>query len=120
MTVPLGFFALEPEPWGAPLVPCDEFHPVFAGGPGVADPDSDGWLVSAGTRNTIVLHPNDAPGLQEDPDVFRHCSGCCGLHGQAGMNHQCPCGAHVGTLINDCNTPYELHLEPNRVRVITD
>ncbi len=120
-TTPLGFFALEPEPWGAPLVPCAEPRPVFAGGPCLGDPDDvDGYLVSAGTRNTVVLHPDDARGLREDTDCLRHCSGCCGLHGQAGMNRQCPCGAHVGTLINDCNTAYELHLEPSRVRLITD
>lgn len=117
-TVPLGFFALEPEPWGAPLVPCDEPLPVFAGGPALGDPDTDGFLVSAGTRNTVVLHPDDAPGLLDDPDVLRHCSGCCGLHGQAGMNRQCPCGAHVGTLINDCNTPYEMHLEPSQIHPV--
>ncbi|MFE3109246.1 hypothetical protein ACFXKJ_25205 [Kitasatospora indigofera] len=119
-TVPLGFFALEPEPWGAPLVPTDECREVFPGGPCVADPDGDGFLVSVGPRNTVVLHPDDARGLREDSDVFRHCSGCCGLHGRAGMNQQCPCGAHVGTLINDCNTAYELHLEPGQVRSITD
>ncbi|MEW2582326.1 hypothetical protein [Streptomyces virginiae] len=120
-TVPLGFFALEPGPWGAPLVPSAEPHPVFPGGPCVGDPDSDdGFLVSAGTRNTVVLHPDDARGLRQDPDLARHCSGCCGLHGRAGMNRQCPCGAHVGTLVNDCNTAYELHLEPSRVRPATD
>lgn len=61
-TVPLGYLAPEPEPWGAPLVPSDEPHPVLPGGPGVADSDGDRWLVSAGTRNTVALHPDDAPG----------------------------------------------------------
>jgi hypothetical protein len=34
------------------------------------------------------------------------------------MNHLCPCGVEVGTLISDCNTAYELHLDPGRVRTI--
>ncbi|MFI5666600.1 hypothetical protein [Streptomyces sp. NPDC051704] len=117
-TVPRGFYALDPEPWGAPLVPCEEPRPVFGGGPCVGDPDDvEGFLVSAGTRNTVVLHPDDARGLQEDTDYARHASGCCGLHGQAGMNRTCPCGTHVGTLANDCITAFELHLEPARVRL---
>ncbi|GAA1231411.1 hypothetical protein GCM10009665_22180 [Kitasatospora nipponensis] len=119
-TMPLGFFAREPEPWGAPLVPTDECREVFPGGPCLGDPDGDRFLVSAGPRNTVVLHPDDARGLRKDTDCTRHSSGCCGLHGHAGMNRQCPCGAHVGTLINDCNTAYELHLEPTQVRLIAD
>ncbi|MFF3068938.1 hypothetical protein ACFVSN_02025 [Kitasatospora sp. NPDC057904] len=117
-TLRLGFFALEPEPWGAPLVPSDECREVFGGGPCLGDPDSDGFLVSAGPRNTVVLHPEDAPGLQPHPD-WKHSGGCCGLNGQSGMNQLCPCGVEVGTLISECNTAYELHLDPSRVRSAT-
>ncbi len=115
-TVPLGFFALEPEPWGAPLVPSEECHTVFAGGPCLGDPDGDGFLVSAGPRDTVVLHPDDAPGLR--PNFGAEHVGCCGFHGQAGVNRWCPCGAEVGTEISDCCTAYELHLDPARVRPV--
>jgi hypothetical protein len=65
-TMNQGFYALEPEPWGAPFPPTDECVAVFPGGPAVADPDGDGFLMSAGPRNTIVLHPDDAPDLLPD------------------------------------------------------
>lgn len=109
-----GFYALEPEPWGAPFLPTDECVAVFPGGPAVGDPDGDGFLTSAGPRDTIVLHPNDAPDLL--PDLEGDHVGCCGLHGQGGLNRLCPCGATVGTEISECYTAYELHLDPARVQ----
>ncbi|GAA3478485.1 hypothetical protein GCM10018966_030150 [Streptomyces yanii] len=117
-TLPPGFFALEPEPWGSPFVPSDECRKAFAGGPCIGDPDGDGFLVSARPRNTVVLHPDDAPGLQRHPGSGH--VGCCGCHGRSGMNRVCPCGAAVGTEISECYTAYELHLDPNRVRAVTD
>ena len=114
-TVGRGFYALDPEPWGPPFVPTDEAVAIFPGGPCVADPDGDGFLVSAGPRNTIVLHPEDAPVLEYSPKDGD--MGCCGVPGTAGLNMRCPaCGVDVGTLISECYTAYELHLVPDLVR----
>ncbi|WP_441250539.1 hypothetical protein [Kitasatospora sp. McL0602] len=115
-TLALGFFALESEPWGAPFVPTDECRAAFPGGPCIGDPYGDGFLVSAGPRNTVVLHPDDAPHLQRSPDA-KHV-GCCGCHGQEGKNRTCPCGAEVGTVISECYTAYELHLDPGQIRAV--
>ncbi|MFE7594835.1 hypothetical protein ACFU6K_36075 [Kitasatospora sp. NPDC057512] len=115
-TVPVGFFAVDPEPWGAPLVPSAECLAVFPGGPAVADPAGPGFLVSGGPCDTVVLHPDDASGLRMHPD-WRHV-GCCGTTGRGGPNRLCPCGAEVATLVSDCSTPYELHLDPGRVRAV--
>lgn len=82
-------------------------------------------VVSAGPRNTIVIHRDDAPSLRRHPDASR-LTGCCGPFGAAGPNQVCPCGAEVarsGATINGCgfNTdggllrPHELHLYPDRV-----
>lgn len=115
-TMHAGHYALEPEPWGAPFLPTDEPGAVFPGGPWVSDPDGDGFLTSAGPRNTIVLHPDDAPDLL--PDLEGDHTGCCGWHGQSGLNRLCPCGAAVGTEISECYTAYELHLDPAQVHVL--
>ncbi|OSZ56382.1 hypothetical protein OQI_33235 [Streptomyces pharetrae CZA14] len=120
-TMPHGFYAVEPEPWDAPLVPIDDPVPVFPEGPCVGDPDGDGFLVSAGPRDTIVLHPDDAPRLLhaqvgEDQDPWQHV-GCCGLHGRGGPNRLCPYGTPVGTETSDCSGAYELHLDPALVRL---
>ncbi len=48
---------------------------------------------------------------------WRH-AGCCGTTGRSGMNRLCPRGAEVATLVSDCSTPYELHLDPDRVRAV--
>ncbi|KPC78227.1 hypothetical protein [Streptomyces sp. NRRL S-4] len=113
-TVARGFYAFDPEPWGAPFVPTDEPVPMFPGGPSASPPDGDGFLMSGGPRNTIVLHCDDAPELHTDRDGDH--SGCCGLHGWNGPNQLCSCGASVGTKISECYTAYELHLDPARVR----
>ncbi|MFE3206343.1 hypothetical protein [Embleya sp. NPDC059237] len=114
-TVPRGMFAREREAWGAPLVATDDPVAVFASGPCVGDPDGDGFLMSAGPENTIVVHPDDAPTLVDHPDTSVHV-GCCGWHGREGMNRLCPCGALVGTEIGDCSTAFELHFDPEHVR----
>ncbi|MFC5749820.1 hypothetical protein [Actinomadura rugatobispora] len=112
-TVARGYYALDPEPWGPPFVPTDDAEAIFPGGPCVGDPDGDGFLVSAGPRDTIVLHPEDAPVLQYSPKPDD--AGCCGLTGRAGFNMRCPCGTDVGTEISECYTAYELHLVPDLV-----
>lgn len=77
--------------------------------------DVDGVsVVSAGPRNTIVIHPDDAPSLQVHPDSSR-LGGCCGPFGDNGPNRVCACGAEVATLMADCYGPHELHLDPDRV-----
>jgi hypothetical protein len=102
-TVPRGYYAIEPEPWGAPYAPG-------------RDPWSHagGSCVSAGPRNTVVIHPEDAPLLQPLPGNGNGI-GCCGPSGMYGPNRACPCGTVVATLTADCLGPYELHLDPVRV-----
>lgn len=78
--------------------------------------DGDGFLTSAGPRNTIVLHPDDAPDLL--PDLEGDHTGCCGWHGQSGLNRLCLCGAAVGTEIRECYTAYALHLDPAQVHAL--
>ncbi|MFJ5850867.1 hypothetical protein [Streptomyces sp. NPDC092903] len=113
-TVPRGHYAIEREPWGAPFV-CqeDQDNPVpgYPRGPLMAT--EEGFVVSAGVRNTIVVHPDDAPGLQPLPG-WENSTGCCGPNGTEGPNRACPCGVRIATLAADCSGPYELHLDPVR------
>ncbi|MER5753680.1 hypothetical protein [Streptomyces sp. NPDC002088] len=37
----------------------------------------EGFVVSAGVRNTIVVHPDDAPALRPLPN-WENTTGCCG------------------------------------------
>ena len=71
-------------------------------------------LISAGPRNDVVIHPDDAPSLQALPNG-ENSEGCCGPSGNSGLNRACPCGARVATLAADCFGPYELHLDALRV-----
>ncbi|QEV49808.1 hypothetical protein CP980_12780 [Streptomyces vinaceus] len=112
--LPQGHYAIETEPWGAPYVP----HPDQEKG-GPAQPrgpwrsDEGVAMVSAGPRNNIVIHPEDAPDLRPLPDGEKS-GGCCGPSGDRGLNRACPCGARVATLAADCFGPYELHLDAMR------
>lgn len=117
-TIPRGHFAVDPEPHGPPFVPAenqDESPAAYPGGPCISDADGV-VVVSAGLRNTFVLHPEDALGLtwQLMPDAS---SGCCGAPGDGPPNRACRCGAVVGSEMSDCYTPYELHLLPDAVRL---
>ncbi|MBP2479184.1 hypothetical protein JOF53_008056 [Crossiella equi] len=88
-TVPRGHYAVEPEPWGAPLVPFEgegDPGPAHARGPVVIR--DNGTLVSAG------------------PD---------GLYGR---NQACACGWLVATLVGDCMGPHELVLDPVRTYAV--
>lgn len=114
-TVPRGHYAIEREPWGAPFVPQDDQdHPVPAQPRwSLYATEEDGFVISAGVRDTVVLHPDDAPGLKPLAH-WENSSGCCGPLGIYGLNRACPCGARIATLAADCMTPYELHLDPVR------
>ncbi|MFH8345202.1 hypothetical protein [Streptomyces sp. NPDC018045] len=113
-TVPPGHYAIDPEPWGAP------FEPAGPGrGPGWDDrsllmpPGMDG-MISAGPRDTVIVHPDDLPGLRQAAGLGIH-HGCCGPLGTGGPNMACACGRLVATLTADCMGPHELHLDPRRV-----
>ncbi|MFF2375073.1 hypothetical protein ACFVUW_11895 [Streptomyces xiamenensis] len=113
-TVPQGHYAIEREPWGAPFVRQeDQDNPVPGHPRGPLMATKEGFLVSAGVRDTVVLHPDDAPGLQPLPG-WENSNGCCGPSGTEGPNRACPCGARIATLAADCSGPYELHLDPVR------
>ncbi|MGI5458199.1 hypothetical protein ACQEWB_34485 [Streptomyces sp. CA-249302] len=119
-TVPLGTYAVDPEPCGAPYVPhpdpdwCDAAHP---GNGCMGDPDGQGFLMSAGPRDTLVVHPEDARGYLSGNPAFQEI-GCCGPPGREGPNMVCAgCGAVVATLFADCSAPYATHFLPDAVRV---
>ncbi|KQV11397.1 hypothetical protein [Kitasatospora sp. Root107] len=111
-TVPSGHYAIELEPYGAPLVVAEV--------PGPAMPRrgmiyNDGQpLVSQGPKGNIVINPDDARSLE-----LRHASAaCCGATPDGGMNQLCACGTLVATLCSDCCLPYELHLSADHVRAV--
>ena len=112
-TMPRGFYAVDPDPTGAPFVPAedqDSCAPSYPGGPTIIAKGIE--LVSGGPRNTLLLHPEDMPGLTLLPTGE---AGCCGAPGDKGPNRGCACGAVIGTEMSDCYTPYELHLVPGAV-----
>ncbi|MFI5494534.1 hypothetical protein [Actinoplanes sp. NPDC051859] len=101
-TIPQGHYAIDPEPWGFPYVVQDDQEnpkPAQSRSPMVSH--EEGFVISAGTRDTVVVHPEDAPGLQPLPD-WKNSSGCCGPAGYEGLNRACHCGAPVATLAADC------------------
>ena len=113
-TVPRSRYAIDREPWGAPFVrqeDQDDPVPAFPRGPLMATEER--FVVSAGPRDTIVVHPDDVPDLQPLPR-WENSTGCCGPNGTEGPNWVCLCGARIGTLAADCFGPYELHLAPVR------
>ncbi|MFB6839894.1 hypothetical protein [Streptomyces sp. NPDC056361] len=112
-TVPSGCYAIETEPYGAPLVVSEvpaqampRYGPIGNG--------HGQWLVSQGPRGNIVINPGDAHGL-ELQDVS---PACCGATPTGGMNQLCVCGTLVATLCSDCCCPYELHLSADHVRAV--
>jgi hypothetical protein len=113
-TVPRGHYAVGPEPWGTPFTPpTDEprpHHPRRL----LMPPELTDWT-PAGPRNSVVVHPQDVPALRL-PDQGGSHWGCCGPLGTGGRNMACGCGVLVATLAADCMGPYELHLDPVRVR----
>ncbi len=113
-TIPRGRYAIDPEPWGFPYVlQDDQDNPKPAQPRGSMVCHEEGFVISAGAVNTVVVHPEDASSLQPLPH-FENSSGCCGPAGNEGLNRACPCGAPVATLAADCYGPCELHLDPVR------
>jgi hypothetical protein len=114
-TVPRGHYAIDPEPWGAPFVPTDQPEQRNKpAGRALLRTWSPTPTISAGPRDTIVVHPDDAPQLQPFIQGTNH-QGCCGPTGTGGPNLACACGSRLATLAADCIGPCELHLDPVRV-----
>ncbi|MEU8214451.1 hypothetical protein AB0C47_01600 [Micromonospora taraxaci] len=113
-TVGRGLFAIDPKPFGAPFVPAENQDGSAEAMPGVGSTVDGVDMMSAGPRDTIVIHPDDAPSLEPHPDDSRQ-AGCCGPFGDRGPNRVCACGAEVAALMADCYGPHELHLYPDRV-----
>jgi hypothetical protein len=81
------------------------------------DPEPVGWIRDAATSSLgcLVINPGDALDLEPHPDDLRN-GGCCGHDGCDGHNRLCPsCHAEVATLRDDCWTPVELRFEPSAV-----
>jgi hypothetical protein len=95
-------------------------HPTLEPGTWAVDPAprliaSDG---TASTEGCLVMHPDDATGLEPHPDALRN-SGCCGHDGLDGPNRRCAsCHNDVATLTDDCWTAVELRFEPAAVHVL--
>ncbi|MFD3326400.1 hypothetical protein [Streptomyces sp. NPDC058701] len=112
-TIPRGRYAIGLEPWGHPyVVQDDQEDPKPAQSRGLMVLGEEGFVISAGSRQTVLVHPDDA-GLQPLPN-WENSMGCCGPTGDKGLNRACPCGAPVATLAADCFGPHELHLDPVR------
>ncbi|MEV5544583.1 hypothetical protein AB0L35_00370 [Streptomyces sp. NPDC052309] len=115
-TVPRGYYVIDPDPWGAPFIPATASN-SFARATGRELIRLAGLTptVSAGSRDSIVVHPDDAlPRLT----AFTHgdnWAGCCGPTGAHGPNLACTCGSRLATWAADCLGPNELHLDPVRV-----
>ncbi|MCD0452182.1 hypothetical protein LO762_23745 [Actinocorallia sp. API 0066] len=116
-TVPLGHYAIETKPWGAPYVPHPSNAPAPSQPRGLPMAINNTWLVSAGPSGSFVLHPDDAPTLLP---THTNNQGCCGPSGTQGPNQACPCGSPLATLTADCQGPHELHLDPTRVHPYTN
>ncbi len=112
-TVPADCYAIETEPYGAPLVVSEELVPAMPRRGTISNVHGQP-LVSQGPRGNIVINPGDARGLE-----LQHASAaCCGATPDGGMNQVCTCGALVATLCSDCCLPYELHLSERHVRAV--
>ncbi|MEU7204465.1 hypothetical protein [Streptomyces sp. NPDC045470] len=113
-TVPPGHYAIDPEPWGAPFEPAGPGRGRVMNDRALLMPPGMADLVSAGPRNTVIVHPDDTPDLRQVAVPAGH-HGCCGPLGTSGRNMACTCGTLVATLAADCMGPHELHLDPVRV-----
>ncbi|WP_274917896.1 hypothetical protein [Streptomyces sp. WZ-12] len=113
-TVPRGHYAIDPEPWGAPFESAGDERPHSVGDRSLMMPAAWGNAVSAGPKDSAIVHPEDLPILTVTGADRRHW-GCCGPLGTGGRNMACTCGTLIATLVADCMGPHELHLDPVRV-----
>lgn len=114
-TVPRGCCAIDPDPWGAPFVPVEApRRQVRNSGRELMRPY--GWeTVSAGRRDSVVVHPEDVLPRLTPFTRGANWAGCCGPSGANGPNLACACGSRLATWAADCMGPHELHLDPVRV-----
>ncbi|MFI9386542.1 hypothetical protein [Kutzneria sp. NPDC052558] len=104
-TMGRGTYAVDPEPFGPPYVPAPPDSPALRRYSTVS--------VSDGPKGTIVLHPEDFRLWPRR--IARRSIGCCGPAGTDGPNLVCWCDTEIATEVNDCYTPHEIRLEPDRV-----
>ncbi|GAA2333195.1 hypothetical protein OKJ48_23950 [Streptomyces kunmingensis] len=114
-TVPRGRYAIDPGPWGAPFVlaPASRHRARGAGRELLRAGTED--TVSAGWRDSLVVHPDDVLPQLQPFTLGDNWLGCCGPTGAHGPNLACSCGSRLATWAADCMGPNELHLD--RVRV---
>lgn len=115
-TVPRGYYAVDPEPWGAPFSrpSARDTRSGVRGNRALLMPSELDGMVSAGPRNSVIVHPTEVPSLRLTGALGVH-RGCCGPLGTGGRNMACACGTLIATLAADCLGPHELHLDPVRV-----
>ncbi|WP_260149040.1 hypothetical protein [Streptomyces sp. PanSC9] len=81
-TVPQGHYAIDAEPWGAPyVVQDDQEDPKPAQPRGHLVCREEGFVISAGSRHTVLVHPDDAAGLQPLPNWENRMLRTDGRHG---------------------------------------
>ncbi|MYQ47999.1 hypothetical protein GTW40_23620 [Streptomyces sp. SID4985] len=114
-TVPRGHYAIDPDPWGAPFAPAaaPRQHPRSSGRELLRT--DTGVTVSAGRRDSVVIHPDDVLPRLTPFTCGNNWTGCCGPTGAHGPNLACACGSRLATWAADCLGPNELHLGPVRV-----
>ncbi|MEU6242533.1 hypothetical protein [Streptomyces sp. NPDC047024] len=114
-TVPRGHYAIDPDPWGAPFAPAaaPRQHARTSGRELLRT--ETGATVSAGRRDSVVIHPDDVLPRLTPFTCGDNWTGCCGPTGAHGPNLACACGSRLATWAADCLGPNELHLDPVRV-----
>ncbi|GAB3171361.1 hypothetical protein [Streptomyces incanus] len=113
--VPRGHYAIDPGPWGAPFVAAAApRRPARSAGRELLRTGA-GATVSAGWRDSVVVHPDDVLPRLEPFTLGDNWLGCCGPTGARGPNLACVCGSRLATWAADCLGPNELHLDPVRV-----
>ncbi|MFF2165470.1 hypothetical protein ACFVWP_32900 [Streptomyces sp. NPDC058175] len=119
-TVPLGRYAIDPDPWGAPFVAAESRRRAGrrarSSGRELMRAGT-GATVSAGWRDSFVVHPDDVLPHLDPFTLGDNWLGCCGPTGAHGPNLACFCGSRLATWAADCMGPNELHLDRVRVYV---
>jgi hypothetical protein len=119
-----GTYAVDPKPFGPPIVPAT---PELLRLHGFEQASRPSWVglppggihISDGPRQTVVVNPEDTQGLRLTTNE-RRLQGCCNLDGGHGPNQLCGnCGLEVATLENDCWVGRTtLRFEPSAVHAI--